>query len=155
MTANIKYFLFSLLALAAFLMLRHWLDRKREKIEDIDIVRPDMYDGDAHLGTWAQKSGNVLVTFRLKRDGNFTYEVDKDTPKDTVKYEGQYQVMPTVIGNDRLQYYRLVAVSNKGDTVINSFIETTHATKRNVDVLSLKNDSSPDAAAMLFYRIKQ
>ncbi|MGG9964807.1 hypothetical protein [Ferruginibacter sp. SUN106] len=151
MTRNIKYFLFSLLTVAAFLMLRHWLDRKREKIQDIDIVRADMYEGDSHLGTWAQKNGNVLVTFRLKRDGNFNYEVDEGTSKDTVRYAGKYLLLPAS-GKDGWDYVRLVAVSDKGDTIINHFIETTHATKRDVDVLSLKTDTT---AAMLFYRVKQ
>lgn len=155
MTRNIKYFLFSLLTVAAFLMLRHWFDRKREKIQDIDIVRPDMYEGDSHLGTWAQKHGDTLITFRLKRDGNFSYEVAEGRSKDRVIYAGKYLLMSGVPGKDGFDYFRLVAVSDKGDTIINHFIETTHATKRNADVLSLKADSSPGTAAMLFYRVKQ
>ncbi len=155
MRINIKYFLFSLLFVAAFLMLRHWLDGKREKIQDIDIVRPDMHEDDAHLGTWAQKNGNLLISLRLKRDGNFSYEVDKGISKDTIKYAGTYIIMPAVSDNYGMYYSRLVAVSDKGDTIINTFIQTTHATKRDVDVLSLKADTRSDSAAMLFYRIKQ
>ncbi|GAB2808802.1 hypothetical protein GCM10027043_04980 [Ferruginibacter profundus] len=131
------------------------MDRKREKIQDIDIVRSDMYDGDSHLGTWAQKNGNVLVTFRLKRDGNFSYEIDEGTSKDPVKYAGKYIIQDAVAGNDSWQYSRLVAVSDKGDTIINHFIETTYATKRNVDVLSLKANTNSDSTTMLFYRVKQ
>ena len=155
MTNNIKYFLFSLLCVAAFLVLRQWLDRKREKIQDIDIVRPDMYDGDSHLGTWAQKNGNVLITFRLKRDGNFSYQTAEGTSKDPIKYAGKYVILDVVPGNDGWQYSRLVAVSDKGDTIINHFIEMAHATKRNVDVLSLKADRNSDSTTMLFYRVKQ
>jgi hypothetical protein len=155
MTSNIKYFLFSLLTIAAFLMLRHWLDRNREKIQDIDIVRPDMYEDDAHLGTWAQKNGSILITFRLKRDDCFNYEIDNAASKKTIKYTGKYLIMPGAITNDGLQFSRLVAVSDKGDTIINNIIKMTRATKQNVDVLSLNTDSNSSSAAMLFYRLKQ
>lgn len=154
MTRNIKYFLFSLLCVAAFLMLRHWLDRKREQIQDIDIVRPDIYEDDAHLGTWAQKNDDTLITFRLKRDGSFSYGVAKVASKDSVKYAGKYLLM-SAVADDGLQYPRLVAVSDHGDTVINHFIQMAHATKRNVDILILKTDSYSSDTAIRFYRVKQ
>ncbi|MGC4104010.1 hypothetical protein [Ferruginibacter sp.] len=155
MRIHIKYYLFSLIAVAFFLIARHWVDRKREQVQDIDIVRPDMYEGDAHLGTWAQKNGDTLITFRLKREGDFTYETTEGPSKKTVQYTGKYEILPAVIGKDGLSYFRLVALSDRGDTVINHFIETSHATKRDVDILSLTAYSSRDSAAMIFYRIKQ
>jgi hypothetical protein len=155
MRIHTKYFFLFILAGIVFLSVRRWTDRKREKIQDIDIVRQDIDEGDAQLGLWAQKNDSALLSLRLKRDGSFDYQVVAYPVKDTLRYTGSYQIVSSVVSNSRLTYPRLIAVSAHGDTVINHFIQLTRATRKDVDVLSLKTSNEPDAPAMLFYRIKQ
>jgi len=71
-------------ALVVFLAIRKWIDRIRERVEDTEIVRDDMDEGDAHLGFWAQKNANALIQIRLKRDGTFKYEVIEYPINDTI-----------------------------------------------------------------------
>lgn len=155
MRFHTKYFFVFILIGLTFLSVRHWVDRKRESIQDIDIVRTDIDEGDAHLGSWAQKNDNALLLLRLVRDGSFHYQVISHSGKDTLTYTGHYEILPFVSSNSGLSLPRLVAVSDKGDTIINHFIELTHATSRDVDVLKLNANDDPDAPAMLFYRVKQ
>lgn len=150
-----KYFFLFILAVAVFLAVRHWLDRKREKIQGIDIVRADMDEGDSHLGSWAQKNDSALLLLRLQRNGSFSYRVVKYPKNDTLKYNGQYQLLPPVVTNNGLQYPLLIAISTNGDTIINHFIQITRATKKNIDILSLEKKYIPGSPAILFYRIKQ
>ncbi|MBX2934696.1 MAG: hypothetical protein KF825_10645 [Ferruginibacter sp.] len=150
-----KYFFLFILAVAAFLAVRHWLDREREKIQDIDIVRADMDEGDPHLGSWAQKNDSALLLLRLQRDGNFSYRMVTYPKNDTLKYNGQYRLLPPAVTNNGLQYPHLIAISTKGDTIINHFIQITRATKKNIDILSLEKNNIPGSPAILFYRIKQ
>ncbi|HNT49426.1 MAG TPA: hypothetical protein PLM56_06120 [Cyclobacteriaceae bacterium] len=135
-------------ALVVFLAIRKWIDRIRERVEDTEIVRDDMDEGDAHLGFWAQKNANALIQIRLKRDGTFKYEVIEYPINDTIRHIGQYQIY-----NE--EQPRLMALSNTGDTIINHYVYLMRATKRNVDILGLKESTQVDAGAMLFYRIKQ
>ncbi|HTE29845.1 MAG TPA: hypothetical protein VK666_05690 [Chryseolinea sp.] len=155
MRIHTKYFFLFILAGIVFLSVRHWLDRKREKIQDIDIVRGDIDEGDSQLGLWAQKNDSALLMVRLRRDGSFDYQVVAYPVKDTLRYTGRYRILPSFVSNSRVSYPRLIAVSANGDTLINHFIQLTRAIKRNVDVLSLKANNDPDAPAILFYRIKQ
>jgi hypothetical protein len=150
-----KYFFLFILAVAIFLSLRHWIDRKREKIQDIDIVRTDVDNGDAHLGSWAQKNNSALILLRFKRDSSFYYSVITSSAKDTSRFTGKYYIIPSIVTNNGLQYPRMIAVSNEGDTIINHFIQMTRATKKNLDMLSFKTTNSVDSPSMLFYRIKQ
>lgn len=150
-----KYFFLFILAVAIFLSLRHWADRKREKIQGIDIVRADVDNGDAHLGSWAQKNDSALILLRFKRDSSFYYKLITLPKKDTFYFTGHYQIMPAVATTTGLQYPCLVAVSNEGDTIINHFIQISRATKKNVDILSFKTVNSTDSPSMLFYRVKQ
>lgn len=149
-----KYFFIFILVVAVFLSIRYWIDRRRGKFQDIDIVRADLDNGDSHLGSWAQKNDNSLLLLRFKRDGSFFYSVVIYPAKDTLKYTGYYKITQSVVNNNALQYPQMLAISNKGDTIINHFMQIKRATKKNVDILSLKTGNNDDAA-MLFYRIKQ
>lgn len=149
-----KGFVILFFAVLAFLGIRKWLDRNREKVQDVEIIRSGLDEGDAHLGVWAQKNTDALVQLRLKRDGSFTYEVVSYPANDTIRYSGKHQIIPTT-GYNGNPYPRLVAVSKQGDTVINHYVYLTHAVTKNVDMLGLANDNSPDAGAMMYYRIKQ
>lgn len=144
-----------MLAVAIFLSLRHWIDRKREKIQDIDIVRTDVDNGDAHLGFWVQKNDSALILLRFKRDSSFYYNVIISSAKDTSLFTGKYYIMPAIVNNNGLQCPRLIAVSNEGDTIINHFIQMTRATKKNVDILSFRTANNIDSPSILFYRVKQ
>lgn len=150
-----KYFFIFIISVAAFLTIRQWLDRKRGKTQDIDIVRADADDSDSHLGSWAQKNDSALLMLRFKREDSFLYTLVSYPSNDTLKYIGYYKVMPSIVNDKGLQYPHMIAISNKGDTIINHFIQMQRATKRNVDILSLKTDNGPDAKSMLFYRIEQ
>ena len=135
--------------MGAFLGIRKWFDRKREKFQDTEIIRADMDEGDAHLGRWARINEEVLIQFRLKRDGRFSYEVVEYPEMDTLRHIGRHQIIP-----DGEQYPRLVAVSDNGDTLINHRIFLTRATKKDVDILALKKDNQIDTPALLLYRIE-
>ncbi len=119
----------------------------------MEIVREDMDEGDAHLGRWAQKNKDALIEFRLKRDGSFSYEVVEYPGNDTIRYIGSHH-LKMVVGYNGEQYPRLVAVSDKGDTIINHSVYLTRATKKDVDILGLKKDNKMNTPAQLFYRIK-
>ena len=138
---------------AAFLGIRKWLDRNSERLLDTEIIREDIDEGDAHLGRWARKNEDALIQFRLKRDGRFSYEVVEYLEGDTIRHVGWHQIIPAV-GHPGEPYPRLVAVSDKGDTIINHSVYLTRATIRNVDILGLKKDNQIDTPAILFYRIK-
>ncbi len=154
MRSSAKYFFIFIIAVAVFLSIRHWLDRKREKNQDIDIVRADLGKGDSHLGSWAQKNDSTLLLLRFKRDGSFFYMVVTYPQKDSLKYTGNYKIMPSIVNNTGLRYPRMIAISNLGDTIINHFLEIKRATKQNVDILRFKTGINSEEA-MLFYRIKQ
>lgn len=138
---------------AAFLGIRKWLDRNREELQDTEIIREDMDEGDAYLGRWARKNEDALIQFRLRRDGRFSYEVVEYAERDTIRHIGRHQIIPAV-GYHGERYPRLVAVSDNGDTIINHSVYLTRATIRNVDILGLKKDNQIDTPAILFYRIK-
>jgi hypothetical protein len=142
-----------LFLVAAFLGIRKWLDRTREKLQDTEIIRDDLDEGDAHLGCWAQQNEEAWIQFRLKPDGGFSYEVVQYPGNDTIRHAGWHQVIAT-IGYHGEHYPRLVAVSNDGDTIINHYVYLTRATKKNVAILGLKKDNLTDTPSLLFYRIK-
>lgn len=119
----------------------------------MEIVREDMDEGDAHLGRWAQKNKDVLIEFRLKRDGRFSYEVVEYPGNDSIRYTGSHH-LKLAVGYNGEQYPRLVAVSDKRDTIINHSVYLTRATKKDVDILGLKKDNQINTPALLFYRIK-
>jgi len=149
-----KGFVFLFLGVLVFLGIRKWLDRTREKVQDVEIVRSDLDEGDAHIGVWAQKNKDALVQLCFKRDGSFIYEAVSYPAKDTTRYLGKHQIIPA-IGYNGSPYPRLVAVSNEGDTIINQYVYLTRAATKNVNMLGLANDNSPNAGARMFYRIKQ
>jgi hypothetical protein len=151
----LKYYraIILVVAVGAFLGIRKWLDLNREKILDTEIIREDMDEGDAHLGRWARKNEDALIQFRLARDGRFSYEAVEYPEKDTIRHAGWHQIIPS-IGYQGEQYPRLVAVSDKGDTIINHSVYLTRATIKNVDILGLKKDNQIDTPSILFYRIK-
>lgn len=150
---RLRGFILLFIGVTAFLGIRHWLDRKREQAQDVEIIRSDMDAGDAHLGSWAQKNANALIRFRLRREGGFSYEAIIYAANDTIRYSGRYQIIATP--GQHGTYPRLVAVSSEGDTVINQYVYLSRAVKQNVDILNLAKDNSPDAEAMQFYRIQQ
>ncbi len=141
------------IVVAAFLGIRKWVDLKREKAQDIEIVRADLDEGDAHLGSWAQKNGNALVQLRFKRNGSFIYETVGYPANDTVRYSGKHQIIATATNMG--VYPRLVAVSDNGDTIIHHYVYLTRAATKNIDILNLSKDNNIDTAVIQFYRIKQ
>jgi len=151
----LKYnrFIILVVAMGVFLGIRKWFDRKREKLQDMEIIREDMDVGDAHLGHWAQKNEEALIQFRLKRDGRFTYEVVEYLEMDTLRHVGWHQIMSVNDSNGE-QYPRLVAVSDNGDTIINHRVYLIQATKKNVNILELKKENQVDTPAILLYRIR-
>ncbi len=133
------------LVVAIFLSVRECYDRVSEDVHDQEIIREDLGDNDAHLGSWGQANKNAIIQFRLKRDGRFNYEVVTRPDNDTIRHTGLYNI------NSDL---KLVAVSDNGDTIINHGVYLTRSANGKVDVMNLTQNNA-DTAAMLFYRIKQ
>lgn len=133
------------LVVAIFLSVREWFDRVQEDVRDQEIIREDLGGNDAHLGSWGQANKNAIIQFRLKRDGRFNYEVVTRPDNDTIRHAGWYN-----INSD----FKLVAVSDNGDTIINHGVYLTQSANGKVDVMNLVQNND-DTAAMLFYRLKQ
>ena len=84
---------------AVFLFLRKCADRKVEKITGKEIVRED----EEYLGSWASKTKNSYIAFRLRRDGAFHYSLVAYPVKDTTKISGKYELLNSPGGN--LNYF--------------------------------------------------
>lgn len=150
-----KYFFLFILAVAIFLAVRYWLDRKREAIQQIDIVRKDLDLGDSHLGSWAMKNDTTLTIVRFRRDGFFSCQHISYLTKDTIKEQGRFSIITSYVDEKGLHYPRIIAISDQGDTLFNHFLHITRATKKNVDILVLQPNENTDSLKAVFYRIKQ
>ena len=148
------YIIIIFLAAATYLVVREWVDRKKEKALDMEIVRAD----EEHLGSWAHKSPEVLIRFRLHRDGKFTYSSVEYPHGDSTALKGKYEIIG-VVGDRSADYYpRLVAVSDKNDTVFNHLIAyiTPYDTKvSTLDKMILNRNSVYDTLGYTFYRVSQ
>lgn len=139
----------------SYLGLRNWLDRRTEKRQDTEIIR----EGEEILGSWGQKSANSLIRFRLRRDGTFTYKLVQYPLSDTVTINGRYGIAAATSQQKTGDYPRLVAVSDKGDTIINHYIAyltpyDAAALDKGYDKLILNSGGRLDTAGLVFYRIK-
>lgn len=154
-----RYLLGALLLLIAgggYLAIRQWMDRRTEKKQDTEIIR----EGEEILGSWGQKSANNLIRFRLRRDGTFTYKLVHYPQSDTVVVNGAYEIATSAGSRSSGDYPRLIAVSNKGDTVINHFIAyltpyDAAALDQGYDKMILNAGGRLDTAGLVFYRIKE
>ncbi len=139
-----------------YLTLRQWLDRKKEKAQDIEIIR----ENEEYLGSWASKSLESLIKFRLHRDGKFTYKMVDYNRADSTTITGRYEVIGTAGGNDPVYYPRLIAIDDKNDTVFNYFLAyvtpyDSYATNRGYDKMILNPHGSYDTVAYTFFRIEE
>ncbi len=139
----------------SYLGLRNWLDRRTEKRQDTEIIR----EGEEILGSWGQKSANSLIRFRLRRDGTFTYKLVQYPLSDTVTINGRYGIATATSQQKTGDYPRLVAVSDKGDTIINHYIAyltpyDAAALDKGYNKLILNSGGRLDTAGLVFYRIK-
>ena len=138
----------------SYLFIRKQIDRKKEKAKDIEIVR----EGEEYLGSWAYKSPDNLIKFRLHRNGDFTYTQVQFPEKDTTQIKGTYEIIGVGGGRSTDYYPRLIALNEKSDTIFNYFIAyiTPYDTKVNsYDKMLLNPKSTYDTAGFTFYRIKQ
>jgi hypothetical protein len=149
------FYLFILAVIVAcYLQFRQWIDVKREKEFEMEVVR----EGEEHLGSWATKSGNTITFFRLHRNGNFTMKQVQSQHTDTLTTNGRYDIIDAGKGLSENYYPRLIAVGEKNDTFFNYFIAytTPYDTKtEKVDKMVLNQNSVYDTVSQTFYRIKQ
>jgi len=154
-----RYLLGALLLLIAggsYLAIRQWIDRRTEKKQDTEIVR----EGEEMLGSWGQKSASSLIRFRLRRDGTFTYKLVQYPQSDTVVINGTYGIATSAGSKSGGDYPRLIAVSDKGDTIINHFIAyltpyDAAALDKGYDKMILNAGGRLDTTGLVFYRIKE
>ena len=140
------------LAVGLFLFLRKCIDQKVEKILDKEIVR----ENEEFLGTWASKSKDAFVMFRLRRDGTLNYSYIKYPDTDTIKITGKYQFAFT--GSNHTYFPRLYTISDKGDTIFNYYIRYVTPYNSTIDKYSrliLSPNNMFDTVEYVFYRIKQ
>lgn len=153
-----RYLLGALLLLiiaGGYLGLRYWLDRRTEKNQDTEIIR----EGEEMLGSWGQKSARNLVRFRLRRDGTFTYKLVQYPLPDTITINGRYGIASANGHAKTGDYPRLIAVSDKGDTIINHYIAyltpyDAVALDQGYDKMILNAGGRLDTAGLVFYRLK-
>ncbi|MFT3677582.1 MAG: hypothetical protein QM781_16955 [Chitinophagaceae bacterium] len=153
-----RYLLGALLLLIAgggYLAIRQWIDRRTEKKQDTEIVR----EGEEILGSWGQKSARSLIRFRLRRNGTFTYKLVQYPLSDTVTISGRYGIASANGHTKTGDYPRLIAVSDKGDTIINHYIAyltpyDAAALDQGYDKMILNAGGRLDTAGLVFYRIK-
>jgi len=134
---------------ALFLVVRNWVDRKREKILDKEIVR----EGEEWLGQWSGYTSEAFCYFRLKRDGNFTSKTVIHGQHDTSHVNGQYQIID---GQSASWYPRLLAISETGDTVFNFYLASVTpygSTVSKADRMVLQPNSLYDTVSYIFYRV--
>lgn len=147
-------FIVIFIIVVSYLFIRKQVDRKKEKAMDIEIVR----EGEEHLGSWAYKSPENLIKFRLHRNGGFTYTQVQYPGNDTTQINGSYEIIGLGGGRSTDYYPRLIALNEKNDTIFNYFIAyiTPYDTKVNsYDKMVLNQKSIYDTAGFTFYRIKQ
>lgn len=136
-----------------YLLLREWVDRKKEKALEMEVVR----EAEGHLGSWASKTKEALITLRLRRTGEFSYKFLQYPGLDTIKTMGSYDIIGAGEGRSTDYYPRLVAVNEKNDTLFNFFIAyiTPYDSKtEKVDRMILNPNSIYDTVSYTFYRIK-
>lgn len=142
---------FLLLAVGLFLFLRKCIDRRVEKVTDKEIVR----ENEEILGSWASKSKEAFVMFRLRRDGTLNYSLVKYPATDTTKITGKYEF---VNAHGNANYFpRLYAISDNGDTIFNYYVRYITPYNSTVDKyakLILNPNSVFDTVEYVFYRIK-
>ena len=138
------------IAVALFLFIRTWIDRKREKVLDKEIVR----DGDEYLGQWAGRSNDAFFYFRLKRDGSFSSKRVFHGRTDTMHVKGKYEI---VHEGSSAYFPRLITVGEGGDTLFNFYLAylTPYDSKvSKVDKMILHPHSLYDTVSYTFYRVK-
>jgi hypothetical protein len=148
---RIFHYAFLLVAVGLFLFLRQCIDRKVEKVTDKEIVRED----EEILGSWASKSKEAFVMFRLRRDGTLNYSFIKYPATDTTKITGYYKVAS---GGNANYFPRLYTFTDKGDTIFNYYVRYITPYNSTIDKyakLVLNANSVFDTAEYIFYRIKQ
>ncbi|OSZ73593.1 hypothetical protein CAP36_16370 [Chitinophagaceae bacterium IBVUCB2] len=136
-----------------FLFLRKCVDRKVEKVTDKEVVR----EGEEMLGTWASKSANGYIQFRLKRDGSLEYVLAEIPARDTVKIKGSFSISAAA-GRSMNYFPRLYGFRENGDTLFNFYIRSVtpyNSTVSKYDNLILSPNSVFDTIEYKFYRIKQ
>lgn len=139
-------------AVAIFLFLRNCVDRKVEKVTGKEIVRED----EEYLGSWASKSKESYISFRLRRDGTFNYMLVNYPGNDTNKITGKYELLNSPSGD--IKYFpRLCTFNANGDTLFNYFIRsiTPYNSTDKYSKMVLSPNSVYDTIEYLFYRIKQ
>lgn len=145
-------FIIVFIAVGAFLGIRKLVDRQFEKRTDKEVVR----EGEEYLGTWASKSANGFIQFRLHRDGKLTYTI-VPAGKDTTIIRGNYEYAG-VATNDPKYFPRLYTFNEKGDTLFNYYVRYLTGydmTIDKVDKMILSPNSVFDTVEYTFYRIKQ
>ena len=141
------------IAVGIFLWIRSWVDEKREKAFDVEVVR----DGEEHLGIWGRKTNRSLTYFRLHRDGQITWTMVRYPGEDTVVMKGTYDIIGVAEGRTTEYYPKIIAVDEKHDTILNSFFAyvTPYDTRtEKIDRLVLSSNSIYDTASYTFYRIE-
>jgi hypothetical protein len=136
---------------AVFLFLRNCVDRKVEKITGKEIVRED----EEYLGSWASKSKESYISFRLRRDGAFNYSMVKYPATDTNKIIGKYELLsPTGNAN---YFPRLCTFKDNGDTLFNYYIRyiSPYNSTDKYSKMVFNPNSVFDTIEYVFYRIKQ
>lgn len=139
-------------AVAVFLFLRNCVDRKVEKVTGKEIVRED----EEYLGSWASKSKESYISFRLRRDGTFDYAMVKFPATDTNKIAGKYEFLNSS-GGDVKYFPRLCTFKANGDTLFNYYIRyiTPYNSTDKYSKMVFNPNSVFDTIEYVFYRIKQ
>lgn len=150
---RLLYIFILVVAVSLFLFLRTCGDKKVEKVTGKDVVR----EGEEMLGTWASKSSNGYVQFRLKRDGTLEYMQIQFPANDTIQVKGDFSITSSTSRN--VNYFpRLYGFRENGDTLFNYYIRSVtpyNSTVSKYDNLILSDNSLFDTVEYKFYRIKQ
>lgn len=150
---RLLYIFILVVSVSLFLFLRTCVDKKVEKVTGKDVVR----EGEEMLGTWASRSPNGYVQFRLKRDGSLEYMQIQFPANDTIKVKGDFSIISSTSRN--INYFpRLYGFQENGDTLFNYYIRSVtpyNSTVSKYDNLILSNNSIYDTIEYKFYRIKQ
>lgn len=152
-----RRYLFSMLVIFAvaggYLSVRKMIDRRVEKNTGTEIVR----EHEEYLGSWASKSDEGFVMFRLHRDGQLTYRLLRYPGNDTTTINGTYAFV-TGRGYDAQYFPRLYGFGENGDTLFNYYVRyytKYDMTIDKVDKMILSPNSVYDTLAYTYYRIKQ
>lgn len=151
---RLVYLFVLMVTVGLFLFLRKCADRKVEKITGKDVVR----EGEELLGTWASKSKDVFLQFRLKRDGTLDYLLVQLPANDTTKIKGTYVIAGAGGGNSINYFPRIYGFNEKSDTIFNYYVRYVTpygSTIDKYDRLILSDKSIYDTLEYKFFRIKQ